>query len=343
MMQSLQSLRFVFAVMIFMHHEGLFNAGGSCGVSFFMILSGFVMSVGYGDKVLSSSFNGKTFLLKRLIRLYPLHLLCLLVFLAICCFRTSAPHYVALIPNSLLVQSWIPVGSFYFSGNAVSWCLSDMLFFYIMFPLLIRWISKCGGKRLVFVSILAVLFYTTIMLVLPESYCHPLLYIFPLFRLFDFVIGMLLFKLYHATQVGGWENKILSLSYTQKTLLELSAMVLLVLALALHPYIPARYGYAAFWWLIIPEFLFVFIIFNNGGVISILLRNKMLLAIGKISFSFYMIHQLGLIILGVAFEKMGIQSIWQLPLSFMLILLSSYVIYHYYEIPISFYLKKRLK
>lgn len=39
MISSLQSLRFIFAIMIFIHHytvngEGLFDAGGTCGVSF---------------------------------------------------------------------------------------------------------------------------------------------------------------------------------------------------------------------------------------------------------------------------------------------------------------------
>lgn len=48
----------------FFHHYsvdgiGLFHAGGSCGVSFFMILSGFVMSAGYGDKAIRPDFNRK--------------------------------------------------------------------------------------------------------------------------------------------------------------------------------------------------------------------------------------------------------------------------------------------
>ena len=79
MIGSLQSLRFIFAIMIFLHHftgnggVGLFEAGGSCGVSFFMILSGFVMSVGYFEKVQLPSFNYTSFIGKRLIRVYPLH------------------------------------------------------------------------------------------------------------------------------------------------------------------------------------------------------------------------------------------------------------------------------
>lgn len=84
MIRSLQSWRFIFALMIFLHHfpvdgKGLFEAGGSCGVSFFLILSGFVMSAGYGEKVLQNDFNYGNYFKKRLTRVYPLHLLCLCV------------------------------------------------------------------------------------------------------------------------------------------------------------------------------------------------------------------------------------------------------------------------
>jgi peptidoglycan/LPS O-acetylase OafA/YrhL len=51
-----QSLRFVFVMMIFMSHFAYrdvnpFDAGGDCGVAFFFLLSGFVMSMGYGRSI----------------------------------------------------------------------------------------------------------------------------------------------------------------------------------------------------------------------------------------------------------------------------------------------------
>ena len=59
---TLQSLRFVFVMMIFMSHfayRGVspFDAGGDCGVTFFFLLSGFTMSMGYGCSIADGSFR----------------------------------------------------------------------------------------------------------------------------------------------------------------------------------------------------------------------------------------------------------------------------------------------
>lgn len=141
---AIQSLRYLYAVLIFLHHfnfNGTINCEslGPCGVSFFLVLSGFVMSFGYEEKVLSENFKTGTFLLKRLTRIYPLHIMCLLIWLVLhISYIINLKHLAVTGINVLLLQSWIPVKSVYFSCNAVSWCLSDLLFFYAMFPLLAR-------------------------------------------------------------------------------------------------------------------------------------------------------------------------------------------------------------
>lgn len=349
MIASLQSLRFIFAIMIFLHHypvngEGLFHAGGSCGVSFFMILSGFVMSAGYLEKVASPDFKKRPFLLKRLARLYPLHLLCLVGFLCIHISGLTGLDYVKLLPNALLFQSWIPINSIYFSGNAVSWCLSDMLFFYAMFPILAKCLKRFDKK--IGLRILGLLLlYLIVVVFMPEPYWHPFLYISPVFRLIDFVIGMLTYKFYVQLKEANFDNKIISWSFSKKSLIEILLALLLLAAIMLVPYIDRKYYYALLWWFIMPEIILSFALFNKtGGVISILLSQRCVVFAGEFSFTFYMIHQMGIGVLHSIFNKLGLSMLWEVELlvCFVLILLVSYFVYRYYEVPISNYLRKKI-
>lgn len=88
MISSFPALRFFNALLIFCHHENSFGnlyltAIGPCAVSFFFFLSGFSMSVGYYEESLSQNFNYARFMRKRIIRVYPLHLLCLLLYMGL--------------------------------------------------------------------------------------------------------------------------------------------------------------------------------------------------------------------------------------------------------------------
>lgn len=349
MINSLQSLRFIFAIMIFLHHypvngEGLFYAGGSCGVAFFMILSGFVMSAGYSEKVTQPNFERRSYFLKRLIRLYPLHLLCLLGFVSIHVLHYGISDYIKLLPNIFLIQSWIPVNSIYFSGNAVSWCLSDMLFFYGMFPLLINFLHS-DKKKLKYWLYIALLFYLLFMILIPESYCHALLYISPVFRLVDFFIGMLTYRFYQKLVETKFAERIKTFPFITKSIIEVVVILVLIIAIMIVPHIEMRYYAAFLWWFIMPEIIVLFALFNkSGGVISKLLDTKIIVFVGGFSFTFYMIHQLAITILQAIFHKLNLEVMWQLKMLvvFILVLFASYLVYSYYEIPITKYLKRKL-
>ena len=107
MIDTLQSLRFIFVMMIFMSHfsyHGMsaFDAGGDCGVAFFFMLSGFACSLGYGQQLREGTFCYSHFIRRRLRKLYPLHLLCLLA----CVLVSHLPLNLKVLLNLLLLQSW---------------------------------------------------------------------------------------------------------------------------------------------------------------------------------------------------------------------------------------------
>lgn len=210
--------------MIFLHHyqvdgKPLFEAGGRCGVDFFLILSGFVMCAGYSKKISENRLKYKAFMLKRLIRIYPLHLLCLSTWIFLSIIYSSSISWTCLIPNAFLIQSWFPEEKVYFSGNAVCWCLSDLLFFYILFPLILR--SICNYRKASYlILILSVALYFIIINLIPVSLQQSLIYINPLFRLIDFCIGIMLWQVWFLIEDSRTIRAIKHIGVMSKTCIE---------------------------------------------------------------------------------------------------------------------------
>lgn len=181
MIYSLQSLRVVFALCIFFHHLDLFEAGGSCGVSFFLVLSGFVLAAGYGERAVRPDFVWKAYMQKRMARLLPLHWLTLLLALWVHgVLRGEQLSAGPLVANVLLLQSWFPWYGYFFSGNAVSWYLSDLMFFYAVFPLLMKGWGRVRRRYWLWGSgsLLLFVLYGLFQARLPELYGNQL-FVYP--------------------------------------------------------------------------------------------------------------------------------------------------------------------
>lgn len=123
-----------------MKGEGLFMQilhYGFAGVIVFLVLSGFVMAHSYPEfrQSIRTSAYGSYFY-KRIARIYPLHLVTLLAFLALAGvgypLRTPNDTAFTFGLNLLLVQAWGFVNEF--SWNALSWTISVEMFAYIWFP-----------------------------------------------------------------------------------------------------------------------------------------------------------------------------------------------------------------
>ena len=113
----------------------LFSLDLSKAVTFFFVLSGFVLGYSYFRK----PFNISQFFLARAFRLIPLSffsLLFVLLFLPVDLYlptNSSFSNDQIFIFNALLLHSFIPVPSWFFSYNAVSWSVS-VEFSFIYFP-----------------------------------------------------------------------------------------------------------------------------------------------------------------------------------------------------------------
>ncbi len=338
MIQSLQSLRGIFAFIIFLSHcyshytgENLARLDGAsdCGVSFFMILSGFVLSKAYGQRIFNSQFHTGKFLLHRIIRVYPLHIICLGAALFII-YRHVSGSFAWVVPNVLLLQSWSTVHSVYFSGNAVSWFLSDLMVFYVLFPVLMKTLTPRG-------YIVLSIIYLSGILIISDEYID-LIYINPIFRIFDFICGMGIWKIWkvYGNRFDGFRYK-MALLYL--------GLILLPSALYLYPEITPRFALASYWWIPVGCIVLGATACNNSHkVLMRLLENKWLVKFGDMSFSFYMTHALCLVFLVQLMDKFEIHPplIPAMTGIFIFSVVVSWTLYCYFEKPVTKRLMKFL-
>lgn len=189
--KELTSLRGIFILLMFFWHCKNLYPGGGMAVAFFFVLSGFSLTIGYKDKLLQTGFSYKQYFSRRCIKFYPLHWMCLLV-AVVMQMSFSIKETPVFLTNASLLHSWIPDRSFYFSYNAVSWYLSDTIFFAAIFPLICRLIVKASVRWRIGIGVLFVILYAMTGLLTPKEWHHALLYINPLLRLTDFVLGVYL-------------------------------------------------------------------------------------------------------------------------------------------------------
>jgi peptidoglycan/LPS O-acetylase OafA/YrhL len=346
---SLTSLRFFAAAGVFLHHcefygntkspfliwlqKVLFE--GFVGVNFFYILSGFIIAYSYEQHKKHGTYKISDFFYNRFARLYPVHFLTLLIaIVAYIPFQYfNQIHTSQLIANIFLVQSAFTNPQYYFNFNGVSWSVSTEMFFYVAFVFLVTLTTK--QLIVIGTTVLSVIIFHILDVPHSGQFTGWLFYINPIFRIIDFITGMLLCRIFMSGKVR--------IEGTKASLLEFCSTVLTVLFVVYgYEHISMLWRYDIYY--IIPMALMVFVFAFGNGFISKILSNKTLVLFGDSSFSLYMIHQ---ILIHVAFKwfPVNIDSGKQVLL-FMLIVMMigvgiSCVLYKLYEHPINAYLRKR--
>lgn len=300
MINSLQSLRGFFAIMVFLSHfivngagDRAYYNGGTMGVEYFIVLSGFVLCAGYELRIEKSRICYKDFMLRRLIRIFPLHLGCLALW-SVVAYKFTQYQASEIVPNLLLIQSWFPEPYIYYGCNTPSWCLSTLLFCYLMFPLLIRFYER--SRRLFVASWGALMaayavFLSTEALHLDEGAQTWLTRVIPVVRLLDFVLGMLLWQLFASLRATRFAAKVRGWSPSAKTVAECVPVVLYAAAAYIASGLSFTWLSQAVWWIPTLAAILVFSLMDKaGGALSRLLDSRALVAFGNASFCFYLLH-----------------------------------------------------
>ena len=373
----LTSLRFFAAALVYILHasnHGLVTLkllqyiDLSKAVSFFFLLSGFVLSYAYSER--------RVFLFKfyasRFLRIWPVTFLSLfvtIIFLPNYIYLPSPSSQfssgLVLLTNILCVQSLIPIPSFYFGFNAVSWSVSVELIFYALFPFLInlnlRALTYTLFLNVLFIGIVlgfsgSLRFYATdAPLAYDQIMLHGLFYINPISRLPEFILGILTCKFFQCNYIAIFRTKINSISYSIPSLEILTRCIgtflcLLFFLAALSSYLPFDIPYDSIK-LIMSQFksaiffsLFILLLLICPSHLTSFLSARVLIVLGEISFSFYLFHQF-LLIKSSQLGGIVVLGLQIMPPNFFIIfvwsLLISFVSYFLFEKPIKYYFSQK--
>ena len=202
MIKNLCSLRFLFILPIVASHipfwcENKYVLSASdAAVSFFFMLSGFVLAQGYGKRIEDKEFSQRQFLRRQLSKFYPLYVACMVVFFFANYKYIDPAQYQRILLASCMVQSWIPDPNYYFAGNGVSWFLATLFFIYMAFPWIYKFISRLSLRWLTGFCVVFVAVYLVVAMQVPAERANDFIYVNPLFRVADFTLGLCLNKFY---------------------------------------------------------------------------------------------------------------------------------------------------
>lgn len=304
-LDALTSLRFFAAAMIVLLHASgqfgpaqinmLFSLGG--GVSFFFVLSGFVLTYSYPD--LPRGRDVARFLWRRFARLWPAYVVGIALSIAVTARYVHSfwmPEAWKLTVDLLMIQTWIPFDVVISSLNSPSWSISTEFGFYLLFPLLLTDLRNTWRAKLAMsLGVAAVMIAVPTYLNLPYGSTTglssaALIYFNPLGRLFEFVLGMSAADLWmrHRQRVEA-----LALNWTA---LEIATVTLVLANLAQMTH-HANNGYMPWLsWLDnsgstgITGALLIFVFAFQRGRISRTLARGAFVLLGEISYSVYLLH-----------------------------------------------------
>ncbi|GEN68916.1 acyltransferase family protein [Chryseobacterium rhizosphaerae] len=293
------------------------------GVSYFFILSGFIMIVAYHKKDRINYFD---YYKNRFARIYPLYVLGLLLYLIT---RYSGFSFYKAFLYLLGLQSWIPGEAMIL--NFPGWSISVEFLFYLIFPLLYNHFYSKGNKSVwvitviiwVITQVFCSLYAGSLYYEGPHTESHELLYYFPLMHINEFLVGNL---------AGLFFVK----NHKQKNY-DVPVIVIFLLILLALIFVPLFYHNGLMALLFIP---LIILISKNNGTLTRIFSLKPLEYLGEASYAVYITHIPVLYILREILEQynLGIDTIFWIYMGVLII--TSALFYQFIEKPLRDYLKK---
>ena len=344
---SLVSMRGIAAwLVVFFHSKELFQPGlpslldkvvrhGYLAVDLFFVLSGFIIYLNYHSKFNEIKLQEILhFYWNRLTRIYPAHFF---VLFAYCTFILLFPYFSSsgkipsnftfrsLIESLFLVQAWIGDID---AWNIPSWSISAEWFVYLIFPFALTMLLRRFKTPRAHLIALVVLFcgifaiYDRLGLASIGGNIASLALVR---AMLEFCCGTLIGSLYVWHQVF-----IRQLRLVLIFLLILLSGAAAILALQDYAWAPAIFT-------LLIAFLSI-----DQSVVSRILGNRLLVYLGEISYSTYIVHYMIYEIFKAVFVR-DLENVNQIYLygSFLVVLLTSTLMHRFVEVPAQNFFRKK--
>lgn len=293
------------------------------GVSYFFILSGFIMIIAYHKK---SRIDYRGYYRNRFARIYPLYVLGLLLYLIT--RYTNFSFYKGFL-YLFGLQSWIPGEAMIL--NFPGWSISVEFLFYLLFPFLYNYFYSKGSKNIWIISIIiwiatqifCSIYEGSLYYKGPHTESHEFLYYYPLMHINEFLVGNL--------------AGLFFVKHHQPKNYDVPVMVIFMLVLFTLIFIPLFYHNGLMAILFIP---LIILISRNNGMLTKIFSLKPLEYLGEASYAVYITHIPVLYILREVVKKyyLDIDSVFWIYL--IVLIATSVLFYQFIEKPLREYLKQ---
>lgn len=370
---ALTSLRFIaaFAVLVLHYRELLWQmpdwvfrgvVGGQYGVTFFFVLSGFILTWRYhawfADGVADARFW--RFQRFRLARIYPIYLVGLLLDTPWHLYERAGQlgemgqtYWASWLLNLIGLQAWVPATPFAMFWNTPAWSVSAEFFFYATFPFVCAWLTKrmrtttrlgvlLAGVVAVAVTVyFAVIWLVYVVFPLASETQYIVLVYDPLLRYGEFLAGCIagqMFLRWRERAVAPVTEQDIARARRRRDLV----IVICLVAVCARIWMPDYTGPSQELWtldyavkypiFILPFVAIILTIASGPTFLSPLLERPWMVLLGEASYALYMIHWSV-----TSFLRLHWLGEWHTPwvhLAFLLATVGASVLcYRYIEVP----------
>jgi peptidoglycan/LPS O-acetylase OafA/YrhL len=167
------------------------NNLGYIGVSFFFLLSGFVLTWSCSQQ------PARRFWWLRIARVWPAQFVMAVIAMTLLAKQEAIPGPIGKALELLLLQAWSTNQSVYYGGNGVSWSLSAEMFFYLLFPFVIIPLTRLRGRGLAVTAAATLAVLAAAPMIATAEHMSGVIYawaffVFPPYRFGEFLLGMIL-------------------------------------------------------------------------------------------------------------------------------------------------------